>query len=242
MADEIAPESLLRRSPVRRRLAAAGGQFVALGEAAVAEDFGDREAEAAQAGRAGLADLSPLPRWGLKGAGALDWLRGRDMAVPEANNRAVRLANGGLVARLSDGEALLLAGLDGSAAHVERLRAAWDADREAGARPGGFPVPRGHSHAWLRLTGAEAATALAKLCAVDLRPDKFAGLAVAQTHLAEVSAIAIRDDLGGTPAYHLLADTASADYLWGALTDAIAEYGGGPVGWAALRRLAGLET
>lgn len=37
--------------------------------------------------------------------------------------------------------------------------------------------------------------------------------------------------------YHLLADTASAGYLWGCLTDAMAEYGGAPVGLSALARL-----
>jgi sarcosine oxidase subunit gamma len=239
VATEITPASLPRRSPIWRHLADAGARFVALGDAAVAEDFGDADAEATRAARAGLADLSPLPRWGLKGAGTHDWLRGQAVPVPEANNRAVTPETGGLVARLSDSEALLLAGLEGSTEPIDVFRAAWNAARRAGARPGGYPVPRGDSHAWFRLTGAEAATALAKLCAVDLRPQAFESLAVAQTQMALVNAIVIRDDLGGTLAYHLLTDFASADYLWGALTDAIVEYGGGLVGWAALRRLAG---
>jgi sarcosine oxidase subunit gamma len=39
------------------------------------------------------------------------------------------------------------------------------------------------------------------------------------------------------PVFHLLADSASADYLWEALLDAMAEFGGAPVGLAALRSL-----
>jgi sarcosine oxidase subunit gamma len=41
------------------------------------------------------------------------------------------------------------------------------------------------------------------------------------------------------PAYHVLADIASGEYLWACLVDAMAEFGGAPVGLAAVRRLAG---
>jgi sarcosine oxidase subunit gamma len=36
-----------------------------------------------------------------------------------------------------------------------------------------------------------------------------------------------------------LADSASAEYLWGCLADAMDEFGGTPVGLSALRQLAG---
>jgi sarcosine oxidase subunit gamma len=52
-----------------------------------------------------------------------------------------------------------------------------------------------------------------------------------------MSATIIRADLGSTLAYHLLADIASAEYLWMCVEDAIAEYDGGIVGLAALRTL-----
>ena len=53
----------------------------------------------------------------------------------------------------------------------------------------------------------------------------------------KMSGIIIRADLGSTLAYHLLADIASAEYLWTCLEDAIAEYDGSIVGLAALRSL-----
>lgn len=239
-AAEIAPNAAPRRSPVYRRLLAAGARFVAIGDAAIAEGFGEEAGEAERVARAGLADLTPLPRWGLKGRGTHDWLGARGIAVPAANNRAAPLEGGGLVARLSDGEALLMAGLAGDDGVIGTARAAWQDERRAGGRPGGYPVPRGASHAWFCLTGEDAPAALAKLCAVDLRARSFAGGAVAQTVVAEIAAIVIRDG-GGHLTYHLLADMASADYLWAAVMDGIAEFGGGPVGWRALRRARGLE-
>jgi sarcosine oxidase subunit gamma len=52
-----------------------------------------------------------------------------------------------------------------------------------------------------------------------------------------MNATIIRADLGSTLAFHLLADIASAEYLWTCVEDAIAEYDGGIVGLAALRSL-----
>ena len=63
---------------------------------------------------------------------------------------------------------------------------------------------------------------------VNLRPHKFANWAVAQTSIVRMNGIVIRDDIGDASAYHLLADSASADYLWNCLLDAMTEFGGGP--------------
>jgi len=61
-----------------------------------------------------------------------------------------------------------------------------------------FPVPRRDASFWFALTGREAAAMLAKLCGVGLRPKRFADRSVAQTSVARMSAIVIRNDLGGT--------------------------------------------
>ena len=45
------------------------------------------------------------------------------------------------------------------------------------------------------------------------------------------------DDLGQAPAFHLLVDSASAEYVWDCLMDAMAEFDGRPAG---LNALAGL--
>ncbi len=226
-----------RRSFVHRKLEAAGASFVALGDAAIAADFGDAAAEAAMASQLGLSDLSVVARSGFKGPGALDWLAGQGLAVPEANNLASRQADGGLLARLSPNEALFLGALEDGEAKLAALDEAWHAGRETGAGPQGYPLPRRDSHAWFRLTGEKWPATLAKLCAVDLRPARFADATVAQTMAARVAVVAIRDDIGDLPAFHLLVESASAAYLWDCLLDAMAEFGGRPVGLSALKSL-----
>lgn len=230
-------DTLPRRSFVAGKLAEAGAEFVAVGEAAVALHFGDpgREAEAAR--RLGLADLSPWPRTGFKGAGTPEWLQDQGVLVPPESNRAARQACGSLAARLSPGEVLILDSLAGEGALSARLEAAWSAAPLPPEAPRGFPLPRRDSHAWFLVSGEHAPAMFAKLCAVDLRDRGFPDLHIAQTSVARLSAVVIRADRGEAPAYHLLADSASAAYLWDCLRDAMAEFDGGTIGLAAARAL-----
>ena len=229
-----APAEQTRRSPLYRALAEDGARFEALGDYAVARDFGgDAADEAARAEALGLADLTPLPRVGFKGWNTGPWLAQAGAEMGEASNRAYPQADGTRIARLAPGEALVLADRAGRGPLIESLRQAWsmaDAD-------GCFHVARQETSCWLLLTGAHAAGMLAKVCAVDLRPQAFAADAIAQTNVARLNAIVIRGDIGAVPAFDLLADSASAVYLWGALLDAMAEHDGAPIGLAAIGAL-----
>jgi sarcosine oxidase subunit gamma len=228
----LVPDSLPRRSFLYRELAALGARFEEVAGAACAMDYGDGEGELAAARRLGLCDLSPLPRCGVKGRAALDWLRGQGLEIGANDNLAYPQSDGVLVARLAPTEAVLLSDL-GAGADFAFLIAACTLE----AAPGAYPVPRAGSSAWLRVTGSESAAMFAKLCGVDLRPAKFPKHAIAQTSIARLNGIVVRADLGETLAYHLLADSASASYLWSCLLDAMAEFDGRPVGLDALRRL-----
>lgn len=177
-----------------------------------------------------LRDLSTLPRTGFKGAESPAWLEAQGVTLPAAPNLATRQADGSLVARLAPGEFLILAGLGGDGAPIDRLDKAWSLDSAGFC----FQLPRRDSHAWLHLSGEKVATMFAKICGVDLRQQAFANLAIAQTSVARLSAIVIRDDRGDLPAYHLLADSASAIYLWGSLEDAMAEFSGSIAGYSSL--------
>jgi sarcosine oxidase subunit gamma len=235
-----APDNFLFRSYVYRKLLELNVNFETLGDAAVAWDFGDPAGEAAAARRLGLADLSPLPRLGVKGPGTADWLAGLGVRIPQQSNQATRQAGGALAARLAPAELLLLGGLAGDPAPLDAVAAAWRAEPHAPVpphSPRGYLLPRRHSHFWFLVSGERAAQMFAKLCGVDLRPGKFADGAIAQTSLARMNAVVIRDDRGGALAYHLLGDSASAAYLWDCLTDAMAEFDGRPVGLAAARAL-----
>lgn len=228
---KLAPADRPRRSPLYRTLAATGAAFAPVGDGTIAESFGPQDDAVARV--LGLADLSPLPRAGWKGRGALAWLAGQGIAGLETDNRAAAQASGILAARLAPTEAVLLGALDGESADLDRLSAAWDIET-AGLC---FPVPRMDSSFRFAVTGDHAAAMFAKLCGVDLRSKSFADLAIAQTSLARMNAILIRRDRGGVPAFDVLGDWASAEYLWACLIDAMAEFGGRPVGRAALRAL-----
>lgn len=215
-----------RRSFVRRRLDAAGAQWAPLADVPVARHVAGERADAAVV----LRDLSPLPRTGFKGADTAAWLsaQGLDCAAP--HNRATAQADATLLARLSPGEFLLLGRLDGAAGLVDTLDSRWSLD-EAGMC---FQLPRRDSHAWFLLSGPGTPQLFAKICGIDLRPHKLADLTIAQTSVARLSAIVIRDDRAGDPAFHLLADSASAAYLWDCLVDAMAEFSGALAGLDSL--------
>lgn len=221
----------LRRSFIYRELEAAGARFVAIGDAEVAARYAGGDETQALIGL-GIADLSPLPRTGFKGDGAVDWLAAQGIAIGEASNHAYRQADGALAARLAPGEVLVLEGLAGGVGTCARLDAAWDP-----ATGAFWPVPRRDGAFWFLVTGEHAATMFAKVCGVDLGPARFANHAVAQTSVARTNAIVVRDDLGAVPAFHLLGDSASARYMWRCLADAAAEFGGRPVGLEAVRAL-----
>ncbi|UCH74380.1 MAG: hypothetical protein JSU82_00510 [Rhodospirillales bacterium] len=217
----------------------AGANFTEINGAAVAAGFGGSAGEELAAARClAIADLSPLPRIGCKGRHALDWAREQGVAIGDDNNSARPQPAGELAARLADTEVLILDSLAGSGALPRRIEAMWSANRP----PGAWLVNRQGGNFWVAVTGEHAPAMFAKLCGVDLRAKKFPPGAVAQTSVARTNAIVIRADRSEVPAYHLLGDSASAEYLWACLVDAMEEFGGRPIGIEALRRIAPSEA
>lgn len=230
--DATRPTARLRRSFVYRILEHAGARFAEVNGAAVAMSFGAVADEIAAARNMGLADLSPLARVGFKGRGAIAWTRAQGVEIGDANNAAAVQSDGALAARLADTEVLVIDGLDGAGSSPHRLESEWRADDP----PSVYLVNRQSANFWFLVSGAYAAEMFAKLCAVDLRPIKFPSGAVVQTSIARTNCIAIRGDLGDVPVWHVLGDSASAEYQWGCLIDAMNEFGGRPVGLDALRQ------
>jgi len=232
------PTTLKRRSFIYRKLAAAGAEFAEVNGGAIAMRYPTRgESEAATARRMALADLSVLPHCGVKGRGTVEWLTAQGLNIGADSNKAYAQAGGELAARLAPTEIFLLDSLAGTGALINRLNSAWQWAPSAPRPQQGYPTPRQDSHGWFMVTGEKSAEMFAKICGVDLRPAHCPVGTIAQTSVAKMSATIIRADLGSTLAYHLLADIASAEYLWMCVEDAIAEYGGGIVGLAALRTL-----
>ena len=220
------PTDHLRRSFIYRQLSAAGAEFVDLADAAIANKFPNE----GDATKLGLADLSPLPRTGFKGPQALAWLAKHSIAVPPLNNTATPQPDGSLVVRLADTEGLVLSDIEAKADIVAKLEL-------LAPQPGCYPVPRSDTYFWFLLSGIHAPDCLLKICGVDVRPHKFPNHAVAQTSIARLGTVAIRDDHGSTLAYHLIADSTSAGYFWDAVLDAMAEFDGRPIGLDSLLAL-----
>lgn len=231
----VSPSSFLRRTPLYRRLEREGARFEEIAGGAVAMDYGCTQTEEiAQARRLGLADLSPLARIGFKGKDAVTWLRSQGIELGDDNNRAWTQYDDGVALRLADNEVLILGCLGTNDELCARLERGWSLDTTLCC----YLVPRSESYAWLVVSGEYASCMFAKLCSVDLRVQRFANGSIAQTSVARLATIVIRHDLGNVPAFYLLFDSASADYLWGCLTDAMSEFGGRAVGLTALRALA----
>ncbi len=209
------PVAYLRRTPLRRALQEAGAAWTEISGTAVATTVANRSTTEAGVS---VIDLTPLPRLGFKGRGTIAAMQKRGVVVEAQPNRAFRQPDGGLCLVLAPGEVILLSNLAGDGAAFDEMAANWRLEDEERT----YPLLRRDSHAWLYITGPKAPSMFAKICAIDLRPGKFSDLAIAQTSVAKLSAIVVRD----ADATHILADSASARYLLDCLQDAAHEFGG----------------
>ena len=221
------------RSQLYRWHLNARARFEEFAGTAIVAEYAEAGDESHQATHLALADLSTLPRTGFKGAGAPDWLKEQGAQVPNSPNQAARQKDGSLIARLSIDELLILSDLISGSTLPAILQDRWSLESTKRV----YSLPRGDSHCWFALTGDHATTTLAKVCGVDMRTHKFAERKIAQTSLARVNAIILRNDLATTPCFFILSDVSSTEYLWDALLDAMVEFQGSPVGIAALRTL-----
>lgn len=224
-------QELQRRSMLHRWHRRNGARFAESRGALVVSRYGAGVDEGSAARVLGLCDLSTMPRSGLTGAGATDRLAAKGLSAPSGPNRALRQANGDALIRLSDTEFLLLG--------TRLLR--------AGGSPAGFPcfsdrpekrvyaLPRLDSHCCLALTGVKVAGLMSKLCAVDLRPHVFAQGDVAQTSMAHLPTIVVRQDLNELHCLLVLVNSVAAEYAFEAILDAMAEFNGTPIGLHALQ-------
>ena len=211
------PDLHLRRTPLRSALLKADAKWTALGDIAVSSGLGTVDG----ARHLAITDLSPLPRLGFKGRETIPAMQKRGLTLESTPNRAFRQPDGGLCLVLAASEVILLSPLGGDSGRLKELYDSWSLDD--GERT--YPLLRNDSHAWFAITGAKAPDLFAKICGIDLRLSRFPDLSIAQTSVAKLSAIVTRADIGGTPAFHILADSASSLYFFDCLIDAAHEFG-----------------
>lgn len=172
-------------------------------------------------------DFSPVGRTGFKGTGTTDWLASKVSALPDRPNKATILSDGSVIGRLGKEEYLILNGRHSTSDLCSELDSSWISQSSNGDVRIGYPLPRSDSHSWLFLDGDYVPEMMAKICGVDLRDKSFPPGEIAQTIVARVGAILIREIGNASKGIHLLTDFASAEYIWEVLDDAASEFGGG---------------
>jgi sarcosine oxidase subunit gamma len=177
--------------------------------------------DAQRAAVLGVADLSHLPRAGVKGRGAADWLAELGMTVPAQPNSWSTLPGGGLVARLGLTEYLV----EGDAAIVATLM-------QTGRTAGVYPVLR--QDASFALCGSQVNELLLQTCNVDFRTLDAELSKLIMTSMAGVGITILATRTGDRPCYRLWCDGTFGFYLWGTLVGIAEELGGGCIGLDAL--------
>ena len=86
-----------------------------------------------------------------------------------------------------------------------------------------------HSRALFRLTGAEAASVLEKLCSLDWNDHMTPDGAAVSASVAKVTCDIVRNDLDGVRSYLISCDRSYGQYLFDAILDARHEFGISPV-------------
>ncbi len=158
-----------------------------------------------------LLDLTRRDRFGLKGRGASAWFTAQGVELPARVNTAVLApARGADVMRLGQEDIVFLSRPGEKPGAPSALRALWQADA-SGAK--GFDSWRDEVWAWFHVYGDGVAELLAMTCPVDLRPDRFALGAIAQTRVAQLDCVVLRSDRAGAPGFDLFFDVASSAFV-----------------------------
>ena len=90
-----------------------------------------------------------------------------------------------------------------------------------------------HARALVRLTGADSARLLEKLCAIDLDDRSTPDGSAFRSSVAKLVTDVVREDDAGTRSYWLHCEWSSGQYLFDALLDAGREFGIEVDGWHA---------
>ncbi len=173
-----------------------------------------------------LADLSFLPKIGLKGPAAARWLEARNVAPPAAPNSWLELPGGGVIARLGRSEFFIESGA--AAQTAVTLRAAL-----ALASPGVYPVIR--QDAGFALAGPRVNELLVQTCNVNFEQIGQDQKTAVMTQMIGVSVLALRVQGNPMPVYRLWCDPTFAPYFWETLAQIAGELGGGVIGADSLR-------
>ncbi len=208
-----------RSSPVHAQLAALEPQWEERHGMQIASRIAGDDATKLDA--VGLADLSFLAKFGLKGPAAEQWLKSQNIELPAKVNSWVSLPGAGVIAKLGRSEFFLE---DGAATNtVGAIRTALG----TGA-PGVYPVIR--QDAGFALSGLRVNELLVQTCNVNFEEFVAEERIAVMTQMIGVSVLAIRTSYPQMPCYRLWCDPTFAPYFWETLAQIAGELGGGVIG------------
>jgi sarcosine oxidase subunit gamma len=235
---EMKPDGLVRRSFIYRKFNSSQVTWSEINGYMTVSLYNSQTNELEQIKNLALCDLIFLQRIGFKGPGTCKWLENNNISIPAKVNTSLFTNEGCIIARLGENDVLILDNLHTQTNLPNTLEQQWLKDYSEKHEACGFIMPRQDTHACFSITGNDSAKMFAKLCAVDLRSSKFDNQMIAQTSLARLSVIIIRQDLNQHINFLVLVESASAEYCWDSLVDAMQEFNGQIIGVSTLADLA----
>jgi sarcosine oxidase subunit gamma len=211
-------KTALRLSPIHHELQSLEGSWQEInGMPALIATPQDQD----NAARLGITDLSFLTRFGVKGAGAADWLISQGIPVSDRPNSWQSLPDGSIVARLGMSEFLIEDSLHSQFA--PHLAAACQTPP---ARV--YPVLR--QDLAIGLCGDAVDNLLRQTCSVNFRALSLGNRPIVLTSMVGVAVTIIPGECSGLPCYRLWCDGTFGRYLWRTLLRIAIELGGGAIG------------
>lgn len=208
--------NVLRTSPIHDQLLQLEGTWREINSMQVLFSLTN---DVANAARLGIADVSFLTRFGVKGAGAAAWLASQEIPIPDRPNTWCQVQQGGIVARLGMSEFLIEDSLDSQVA--SRLAACQLPVKV-------YPVLR--QDAAIALCGTEINHLLRQTCSINFRALALAERPLVLTSMVGVTVTVIPNERDGKPFYRIWCDRTFGAYLWRTLLAISEELGGGAVG------------
>lgn len=204
----------LRLSPIYDSLQQIGGTWQEINEMQILYSLPNDEVNAAHLG---IADLSYLTRFGVKGAGATAWLAAQSIPVPNSPNSWYPLPESGIIARLGMSEFLI----ESTIAPQLTL-----ACKSPPAKV--YPVLR--QDLAIALIGKQVNELLLQTCSFNFQALSLTERPVILTSMIGVSVTIIPGDRNGIPFYRIWCDGTFGVYLWQTLLAIVVELGGGAIG------------
>ena len=211
---------IIQTSPAAHAQPKSSAKWEVINGMEIAVEFASAEIERARKQVLGVADVSCLARYAVKGPNATQWLVERGIAIPAKPNAWAIDEQKTLVLRLGGSEFLIEDQLGGFVCN----KLASDTKRVAGV----YQISR--ADAAFVVSGSEVLNLFSELCSLDLREKSFADNHLMMTQIAGISATVINQTINGEQVYRIWCDGTYGAYMWEVLMEIATELGGGAVG------------